>query len=488
MKKTIYLVWLAIIIAGSACSDMFDNVKEFAPKETVYSGKFDYANATIGYERVEIDLLEAGRIPTSAVQLGKARKTRIEYDDKVIIIDSVRSWLNITGLKQSRLYKFKIYTLDEHGNKSVPVEVSTIPFTIDDVQALTVATPRIISSPWVAGIDWPDGLTSTMFDFIGLSYSYLDKNGKTVTGSYTGDSVKFQIENQQAEANVNVSVKYKIIPRKDGKPILDTLEIEKPFTFSLPTVEKYKETLVSRQIRSVDDKGGIYIIWEPVNNETLKRTIIQYDDYSNPDNPQKKTVTVQNQDTTTKVPGIKMGKENFITIQSVFLPYGSDEEVTANPKKYNLPSTLRLDRTDWTVPYVSSSDGDPLPDALFDDNLYGTLWHSGYKNGPSSLPHILVIDMKNPVNICQIDVTRRNWDLPDTKTVECYAGNSEDPEDAGWTLIGKNAFPDDNKLNADLTIQIPDRNLSSRYLKLVLPDSFRGTACNIGEVIVYARY
>jgi hypothetical protein len=231
-----YLILMVIVLGGNSCNDMYDNVNEFATSETIYPGKYDMATATIGYERVEIDLLNAGRIPASEVHLGKAKKTVVEYDDKVITIDSLCSYVNISGLTQSRLYRFRIYTADNYGNKSVPVEVATVPYTIDDLNALNVPIPRIISTPRTATIDWPSGLSSLLFDYYDLSYSYTDKTGLLIAGQCGADA-QIVVENQEPGANVNVLVKYRIIPKKEDVPILDTVLLERPITFTLPTID-----------------------------------------------------------------------------------------------------------------------------------------------------------------------------------------------------------------------------------------------------------
>src|SRR5690606_4536856 len=120
MKNILYLVF-AYLILLSSCEDIYDKQAQFEG-EIVYPAKYDTIIGHIGFERVEIDLLKAGRIPNTQINLGKAQKTRIEYDEETITIDSLVSHVNITGLNQSKLYRFKIFTIDEFGNESVPQE------------------------------------------------------------------------------------------------------------------------------------------------------------------------------------------------------------------------------------------------------------------------------------------------------------------------------------------------------------------------------
>ncbi len=107
MKRIAIFVFGAILLGS--CSDMGDSVKDYVTEETVYPGRFDKAVATTGYENVEIDLLNAGRILSSEIYLGKAKKTVIEYGDQQEVRDSLCSWVKITGLTQPVTYKFIIY-------------------------------------------------------------------------------------------------------------------------------------------------------------------------------------------------------------------------------------------------------------------------------------------------------------------------------------------------------------------------------------------
>ena len=53
----------------SSCDGMYDTLEEFYG-ELVYPAKYDTIVGHIGYERVEIDLVKAGRIPSSQVIWG----------------------------------------------------------------------------------------------------------------------------------------------------------------------------------------------------------------------------------------------------------------------------------------------------------------------------------------------------------------------------------------------------------------------------------
>lgn len=230
--KLLFYALIAVILTAS-CEGMHDSLESYSG-EIVYPAKYDTIVGHIGYERVEIDLMKAGRIPSSQIRLGKAQKTVVEYDDQVMVIDELVSWVNITGLNQSKLYRFLVYTIDEYGNKSVPQEIALIPFTASDVASLAVNSPRVLMSPSAAAIDWPNGLSSVLFDYQGLSYTYTDRDGVAREGERGQDS-RFFIANLAPGEQTTVNVKYQVVPKINNTPILDPVIIEKPLQLNVPT-------------------------------------------------------------------------------------------------------------------------------------------------------------------------------------------------------------------------------------------------------------
>lgn len=230
--KILFFVFSAAALLCS-CDGMYDSLEEYSG-ELVYPAKYDTIVGHIGYERVEIDLMRAGRIPSSQVRLGKAKKTVIEYDDQIITIDSLVSWVNITGLTQTKLYRFKIYTIDEHHNKSVPQEIALIPFTEGDLNALVLNSPRTLMSPTSAVIDWPNGLSSVLLNYRSLAFTYTDADG-TVRQGERGEDSRFFVANLSPGTEVTIEVVYKVIPKVNNVPIIDTVTVVKPLRFTLPT-------------------------------------------------------------------------------------------------------------------------------------------------------------------------------------------------------------------------------------------------------------
>lgn len=251
MKHILIASFIVLAAFLGSCDGMYENLEKYSG-EIVYPAKFDTIAGHIGFERVEIDLMQAGRIPSGQIKMGKAKKTIVEYDDKVVVIDSLVSWLNITGLTQSKLYRFHVYTIDEYENKSVPQEIALIPFTASDLEALVVPSPRVMTSPSAAVVDWPNGISSVLLEYYGLSYAYTDRDGEVRDGE-RGRDFRFFLGNLEAGRSVTVDMTYKIIPKVNNMAILDTIYIQKPLTINMPT----SSTAFSPSEREVLETNGI---------------------------------------------------------------------------------------------------------------------------------------------------------------------------------------------------------------------------------------
>lgn len=251
MRHLSSVLLIFCVLALASCDGQYDNIEEYAG-EIIYPASFDTIVGHIGYERVELDLMKAGRIPSSELNLGKATKTVIEYDGEKHYIDSVCSWVNITGLTETKLYRFLAYTEDDFGNKSVPQEIALIPFTSLDRDLIGIASPKLTVSPSAMVVEWPNGLNSVVMDYLSLTYSYVDKDGVTRNGEVT--TPRFYCGNLATGQELSVDVKYKVIPiQSDGSKILDTVIVSKPLVLNVPT----RDTPFSPSEASILQSNGI---------------------------------------------------------------------------------------------------------------------------------------------------------------------------------------------------------------------------------------
>jgi hypothetical protein len=305
MKKIIFcIVYTALSFTFLSCSkDIFDNIKEHASEENVYVGKFDKADVLVGVNRLEIDLMNAGRIPSSQVNIGKAVQTIVEYDGKTYPCEGVQSWLNITDLTESRLYRIKVYNVDEFGNKSLPVEAAAIPFTDIDLNALVMPMPQKLVAPISVQFNWVNGLSSSFFDFYEMDYSYVDAAGITQTGKSTDDK-SLTIVNLRNGSAGEVKMTLKIVPKQNNVPILDTVYLETAVTYQLPTIEQYLNARDNRKLKyTYMEKSNTSVTWDSEIPDHLVISEFMYETASGTFN----TITVTNSTTEIECPDAKAG-------------------------------------------------------------------------------------------------------------------------------------------------------------------------------------
>ena len=234
--KNIILLSLLLCIGAAAtysCKGIYDNIEPYGG-EKIYPAKFDTISGKIGFERVELNLMKAGRIASSQIYLGKASKTVVEYDKERIEVDSVVSWVNVPNLKTSKLYRFKVYTEDQYGNRSVPQEIALIPYTNTELATIAVQSPRIFASPTTAVLDWADKISSILLTYCDLDYSFVDQSGTKHEGSRALNPRIFA-SNLKTGDETTVHVNYRVVPKVAGVEILDTVDLSQKVSFFMPS-------------------------------------------------------------------------------------------------------------------------------------------------------------------------------------------------------------------------------------------------------------
>ncbi|GHT70303.1 hypothetical protein AGMMS50239_38520 [Bacteroidia bacterium] len=224
-KYKLQIILVVAVAAMYSCNgDIYDNIKEMVDKETVYPAGYDprYVKAAGGLERVEIDLCEK-RFTESELYLPKAVRTVVEYSGKKDVFEPARSWVNITGLTVPQVYRFKIYTEDEFGNASRPVEITGKPFTEADKGALVVLNTVSASASQAAVVC---AAAPDMYTFCYASYSYTDKNNVALSGK--ASTPVFILNNLGTGKTTQVNISYHLLPKGaiDTVLVADVLEVK----------------------------------------------------------------------------------------------------------------------------------------------------------------------------------------------------------------------------------------------------------------------
>jgi len=359
MKKlAIFFIVAAACI--NACKSGYDNISDYASEETVYPGKFDTIFTSIGHNRIVIDLLKAGRLPASKIVLGKAKKTIVEVagEEHPRVWDSICSWVSIDGLDEARLYRFKVYTIDEFGNKSVPQEAAEVPFTDVDIERYDeVPEPKISPSPYSSTLSWLD-ISNPMMRYAGMKYRYLDQNGEERSGFvHADDEIYFHMQNLRGEADYTCDISVCVIPFRGETPIVDTIELKRSYFTRTNSEIEYQNDRKDKY-RRVDNVGwteGATIFWTAESDPTQVYTVVTYMDYSDPDNPVPAELKVLRNAQFTVLPGVKHGDP--FSWYSVYTPFGSIAEVetdeqTGNTTEFDEDGLLFINRKYWWTIYT----------------------------------------------------------------------------------------------------------------------------------------
>lgn len=392
MKKNI-LIMMVVAVWLISCKSGFDNIEEFATSETVYPGKFDTIVVSIGYNRVELDLLKANfelvdkemirkeiPIPPEQIRLGKAVKTvvEVEGEDKPRIWDHLLSRISIDGLNEGKLYRFKVYTEDEFGNKSVAQEAAEVPFTDIDLDVYDeVPLPKISPSPFSATLSWLE-ISNPLMTYVGMQYEYYDMDNVLRKGIlHADDELNFNMQNLKGESNYSVDVYVRVKPFRGEEQIIDTIAFKRTYTTTTLNEETYREWCrdKARKVATVGWTQGATVFWQLESDPTQIFSIVEYTDYTNPENPVQAMVKALRSDPVTILPGAKSGQP--ISIYSIYQPPGSIAEVPTDERKYTtlvaVDGMIDIDRTFWKNIYTSvqpATDGKPQNGRAFQDACY----------------------------------------------------------------------------------------------------------------------
>ena len=500
------MLLIATVCVAVSCDSIYDNVEKYVDGEIVYIDKLDgIINVQIGYERVEIDLLRAGRIPSSQIRMAKASKMVIECPDFTEpgnrrVIDSICSWVNVTGLTQLKFYELTIYTEDEYGNRSLPMKTNVKPYTAENLSTIEITPPYISASSTSAQIEWLEGVSALTHKVVSYSWQFTDRDGAVISYGDEGDNVVIFLENIASETDIPVNLMCRIIPMNFGSdnnytPIIDTVDFQKTLSFRLSSDAddviflKGPESGFESDLMEGLSASFSWTKTDAADGYTLKFSLL-------PNFPDESTYSIDVGDVNEYV----MSNEDMLIVYDTLATsdFVMDLYWTVTPtiqiapvktayrilKFWKQGVFYQYDRNGWVFLEASSTLGGYPGQNMLDNNLV-TFWHSS----GTALPHWVVIDMITPKNIYKFDVYRAMDNYSDTKRMELYVGNTSNPEGA-WTKIGEGAFSPNTLGTQERFIEVLtfDNTTEGRYLKIHLLDGRTGSSnpyVNICEIFLY---
>ena len=262
MKNIIVFISVLVALLSISCGDQYDNIRSFATEEAIYPGGFDTIIARVGFASVELDLMKAGRIPSSEIKLGKATKTVVTWDDQELRYNELRSWVRIEGLDRIKSYTFRAFTEDDHGNRSTPQQITVIPFSEDDVGGVVVPSPIVTHYLDGITVSWPQSLVRNLFLHAGLEFAYRDKDGVEHTGAVSVDN--FKLTNVDEGDRVTIELKHFVHPKvyvgEELKPIINLVEVEEQIIVIVPPLIPRANIALDKSVITSSGAGGEYLV------------------------------------------------------------------------------------------------------------------------------------------------------------------------------------------------------------------------------------
>ena len=507
IRNSLMLLLVTVYVAVS-CSRIYDNIEEYVDGEIIYIDRLDgIIQVQIGFERVEIDLLKAGRIPSSQIRMAKATKTVIECEDfdepgHRRVIDSICSWVNVTGLTQLKYYDLTIYTEDDNGNRSLSFKTSVRPYTQENLLSLEITPPTINAASSSAQIEWLDGISALTHQVLSFQSKYTDRDGIVITdGLIQGDRPVIFVENVLSEVDIPITLDCRVIPTIANPdlsytPIIDTLDFHPTFSIRLSAEAGdviFLKAPAPGAESDLTDETNVVFAWTKVaeiDAYTIKFSLL-------PNFPETSTYTLDVGD----VNEWTMDNDDILDVVNQLEGSYFTEffwTVTPTEQETSVKTSFRLirawkvgmyyeiDRSGWLALNAPSElSGYPLIQAI-DGNL-ATFWHTSGVD----LPHWFIVDMRTPQSVFKFDVLRTPSTYEDTREVELYLGNSPDVIGV-WTKIGEGAFTPGTNGNTQPRLEVitTDNVTQGRYLRLNLLNGRVGSTnpyVNVCEIYLYQK-
>ncbi len=295
----------------------------------------------------------------------------------------------------------------------------------------------------------------------------------------------------------------------------------------------FQESLTNRSVKSFEltsnNNNGVITWFPPASN--LVRSEVRYTDLDG----EEITVNVPVSQNVTQCPGLNI---NRFEVRSFFLPEPNAMD-TFDIEWQQVTPVYKIPTTGWSVKYCNSWHGMPsltgtqnMPHFIFDGS-YDKIWHSRYTTyaaGTNPLdptitrdppPFTIVIDMGETVEIAKVDIYRR-FNNNNVQTVIVYAPAINDDlltdtdfewlgnipvsfvnhsffknysypgiENSNWTELGRIEYPNVSNLGTPeenlREVDASSRNIKSRYVKLILPNTRSNGNVSLAEMAIHGR-
>lgn len=149
----------------------------------------------------------------------------------------------------------------------------------------------------------------------------------------------------------------------------------------------------------------------------------------------------------------------------------SDATIRADKDIYTgfciIKEGTKIPKNDWEVLSFTTQEssgegpGNGLAKCMIDGDTE-TFWHAKWKGGSDPLPYNIVIDMKQNIQIAQVELLPRGRGSNDPIKIVEFAASEDN---TSWTPIGRFGFT-----NQDAALEYYVKSVKARYIKLTIPD------------------
>jgi hypothetical protein len=463
MKKIIYLMMI-VFAAGYvfSCKEMDSTYKEFlVPNGLTYPQKPDSLKVYTGYNKLRLTWLKA-KDPSVV----RAMIYWNNYTDslEVNLRDNSDDIISVDiPVPDENTYTFQVKTFDVDGNASIPSEVSgaavgkefRAQFKNRDIVSAIFSYGNGLTITWGDVPDYSDSCILTYTNIAGKTVTFSVSSSDAVTVIADWKDWKEQLIYFTHFVYVEALFAVDAINQIVSIPMYLTgtaIPGENPITLTATNGRQYVWT-------GNLNAGGFKFLFNPasdlpsLNKDSDNKTLVERTIASEPDNM------------------FQVTRAGYYTI-------------TIDIEKLTIVILYKCDKTEWTVE-VSDDQADDGggKDVIIDGDLsFNRWWHSQYSPALMPCPHWAVIDMKEPVEVSRILTVRRN--NGDTKTIQYFVGDSHDVNADTWVKVAEGAYPSKESPEHTLILDVAVP-VTGRYLKLVMPDSFRDPLIGLCEIEVY---
>ncbi|WP_303917696.1 DUF4998 domain-containing protein [Draconibacterium sediminis] len=452
-KTTIFLTFIfGIAMLFNACQDMEDIHSQYLEDgDIIYAAKPLLIQTFAGQKRIGLKyyLLNAVNVTKCIVEWNDGADSQSIDIAPNVPLDSVEFMINNL---EEKSYIFKIYTVDNNGNRSIKEQITGSSYDAKYISGLTNRSLVSIEGGGTTDsliIAWstpPSGNT-------GVELTYNNMEGQPVTKMVLPEEDRTIIRGWESEGTMSYKSFY--IPEENA---IDTFESPSETT-TLPLFIEFEGVKISKSNWEIVD----FSTEEPAEGAPNGLASAAIDDNlgtfwhtqwsgGNPDYPHyfvvdMKDVVKINKIKTFRRQGDGRGQTEFKIYTSLDGVNYTNEgtfnyDASLDSMAYNMTSlpmaryikyeatkgsnffaflaeldvygqiATKLDRAGWDIiDFSSEEDGGEGPvngyvTAAFDGDI-NTFWHTAWKNSQPDYPHYITIDMNTTVRMLAVDCARR---------------------------------------------------------------------------------